>query len=291
MESLISASFIAAFFAGIAALFAPCCISVLLPAYFASVFKQKIKIFFMTFVFFLGLLTVFLPLGLGASFISQLVSQYHNFIFILGAVFLIFLGILLFTRRAFSLPIMVHPRLKNYDVVSIFVLGIFSGLATICCAPVLAGVLALSILPGSVIFGAVYTLAYVLGMVLPLFVIAYLTDKTDIMEKISIFKKGIRYQFLGQKFSTSLPNIFSGSMFLILGVAILYLARTNQLTLHSSYQITINATLASFTKSVSVWTKLIPEYIWAGIFVLLFLIIIKLAIDEILEKKRGGGNK
>lgn len=243
----------------------------------------------MTFVFFLGLLAVFLPLGLGASFISQMVSQYHNFIFIAGAIFLIFLGILLFTRRSFSLPIMVHPRLRNYDVISIFVLGIFSGLATICCAPVLAGVLALSILPGSVIFGAVYTLAYVLGMVLPLFIIAFFIDKTNIMERISIFKKGLKYEFLGQKFSTSISNIFSGLMFLILGFAILYLARTNQLTMQGGYQITINATLASFTKSVSAWTKLIPEYIWAGAFALLFLVIIKLAIDEILKKKKGGG--
>ena len=200
MDPLIGASFTASFFAGVAALFAPCCITVLLPAYFASIFKQKIKIFFMTFVFFLGLLTVFLPIGMGASFISQLVSQYHNFIFILGAVFLIFLGILLLTRRAFSLPIMVHPKL-----------GIFSGLATLCCAPVLAGVVALSILPGSVIFGAVYTLAYVLGMVLPLFIIAYFLDKTNIMEKISIFKKGIKYRAFGQNFSTSLSNIFSGT--------------------------------------------------------------------------------
>ncbi|OGH17103.1 MAG: hypothetical protein A3C30_01740 [Candidatus Levybacteria bacterium RIFCSPHIGHO2_02_FULL_40_18] len=289
MDPLIGASFTASFFAGVAALFAPCCITVLLPAYFASIFKQKIKIFFMTFVFFLGLLTVFLPIGMGASFISQLVSQYHNFIFILGAVFLIFLGILLLTRRAFSLPIMVHPKLENYDVASIFVLGIFSGLATLCCAPVLAGVVALSILPGSVIFGAVYTLAYVLGMVLPLFIIAYFLDKTNIMEKISIFKKGIKYRAFGQNFSTSLSNIFSGAMFLILGFVILYLARTNQLTQHSSYQITINATLANFTKSVSVWTGLIPGYIWIGVFAFVFLIIIKLARDEFVNKKKGGG--
>lgn len=289
MGLLIGASFTASFFAGVAALFAPCCITVLLPAYFASIFKQKIKIFFMTFVFFLGLLAVFLPIGLGASFISSLVSQYHNFIFVVGAIFLIFLGVGMFTRRTFSLPIAIHPQLKNYDVASIFVLGVFSGLATICCAPVLAGVVALSILPGSVIFGAVYTLAYVLGMVLPLFIIAFFLDKTNIMEKISIFKRGIRYSFLGQNFSTSLSNIFSGSMFLILGFTILYLAKNNQLTMQSSYQITINATVAGLTKSVSAWTKFIPDYIWLGLFTLIFLVVAKLAINEILKKKRGGG--
>src|SRR3989344_8266930 len=289
MGPLIGASFIASFFAGVAALFAPCCITVLLPSYLASIFKQKIKIFLMTFIFFLGLLTVFLPIGLGASFISSLVRQYHNFIFIVGGIFLIFLGILLFTKRTFSLPVTLHPRLKNYDVASIFVLGIFSGLATLCCAPVLAGVLALSVLPGSILLGAAYTLSYVLGMVVPLFIIAYFLDKTNIMEKVSIFKKGIRYSFLGQNFSTSLSNIFSGLIFLILGFYILYLAKTNQLSMTSSYQITINATIANLTKSVSAWTQLIPEYIWAGFFALVFLGIVKLAISEIKKNKRGGG--
>jgi len=289
MGPLIGASFIASFFAGVAALFAPCCITVLLPSYLASIFKQKIKIFLMTFIFFLGLLTVFLPIGLGASFISSLVSQYHNFIFIVGGIFLIFLGILLFTKRTFSLPVTVHPRLKNYDVASIFVLGIFSGLATLCCAPVLAGVLALSVLPGSILLGAAYTLSYVLGMVVPLFIIAYFLDKTNIMGKVSIFKKGMRYSFLGQNFSTSLSNIFSGLIFLILGFYILYLAKTNQLSMTSSYQITINATIANLTKSVSAWTQLIPEYIWAGFFALVFLGIVKLAISEIKKNKRGGG--
>src|SRR3989339_1423429 len=95
MDLLISASFIASFFAGIAALFAPCCITVLLPTYLASIFKQKTTVFLMTFVFFLGLLTIFLPLGLGASFLSQLFSRYHDTIFVLGGIFLIFLGMTL----------------------------------------------------------------------------------------------------------------------------------------------------------------------------------------------------
>ena len=67
METLIIASLITAFIAGMAALFAPCCITVLLPSYLGSIFREKRKILLMTFVFFLGILTVFLPLGLGAA--------------------------------------------------------------------------------------------------------------------------------------------------------------------------------------------------------------------------------
>ncbi|MBI4100110.1 cytochrome c biogenesis protein CcdA, partial [Candidatus Microgenomates bacterium] len=142
MDLLFSASFIASFFAGIAALFAPCCITVLLPTYFASIFKEKSTIYLMTFVYFLGLLAVFLPIGLGASFLTQLFSQYHNTIYLVGSVFLIFLGLALVTGQQLSLPSPVHPSLKTYGLGSVFVLGIFSGIATTCCAPVLAGVVA-----------------------------------------------------------------------------------------------------------------------------------------------------
>ena len=75
MELVATASFITAFIAGMAALFAPCCIGVLLPSYLASVFKTKTKIFLMTFVFYLGILTVFLPLGLGMASLSSFFSD------------------------------------------------------------------------------------------------------------------------------------------------------------------------------------------------------------------------
>ena len=54
METLVTTSLIAAFVAGVAALFAPCCISVLLPSYLGNIFKEKYKIYSMTFVFFFG---------------------------------------------------------------------------------------------------------------------------------------------------------------------------------------------------------------------------------------------
>ena len=59
MESiLLQTSLIAAFVAGIVALFAPCCISFLLPAYLGNVFKEKEKVVLMTLI----LVPVFLRL-------------------------------------------------------------------------------------------------------------------------------------------------------------------------------------------------------------------------------------
>src|SRR3989344_9478004 len=92
MEILITASILAALIAGMAALFAPCCITILLPAYLSSMFRQKRTVFLMTFVFFLGLLAVFLPLGVGVAGVGQLFREYHDPIFTAGGLFFLALG-------------------------------------------------------------------------------------------------------------------------------------------------------------------------------------------------------
>src|SRR4030065_1024034 len=111
MDVLIGASLITAFVAGMAALFAPCCISVLLPSYLGSIFREKYKVVAMTFLFFLGILTVFLPIGLGFSALAQFFKQYHNVVFLLGGGFLFVLGIIILTKNTFSLPWSFHPTL------------------------------------------------------------------------------------------------------------------------------------------------------------------------------------
>jgi len=286
MDLLISASFIASFFAGIAALFAPCCITVLLPTYFASIFKEKSKVFLMTFIYFLGILSIFLPIGLGVSPHTQIFSQYHDTIFLIGGVFLIFLGMTLLLGQQFSLPFSVHPQLKRQDFISVYVLGIFSAIATTCCAPVLAGVLTLSALPGSVFLGGVYTLAYVLGMVLPLFLIAFFLDKIDFTKKFFAFRKSVSYSALGQKISLTFANLFSGLMFLSLGIIIIYLARTQQLASHSSYQVALNIYLTKFIKFISQFTKVIPEVAWAVIFIGIALAITYFAVKQFTSLKK-----
>lgn len=251
MELLVSASFMASFFAGVAALFAPCCVTVLLPTYFASIFKQRSTVFLMTFVYFLGLLIVFLPIGFGISAVSQLFSTYHNLIFSLGSLFLILLGLTLVSGIQFSFSVLVHPQLKNSGLGSVFVLGIFSGIATTCCAPVLAGVLVLAALPASFLLGGAYTLAYVLGMVIPLFILSALLDKGRFTQKFFAFRKTVSYSFFGKKIRLTISNLFSGVMFLILGLIILYLAVTNNLITHASYQISINVYLTKLIQFIS----------------------------------------
>jgi len=281
---LIIASLVTAFIAGIAALFAPCCITVLLPAYFGSIFRQKRTIMLMTFVFFAGLLAVFLPLGLGFAALGVLFSKYHNLIFVSGGIFLLFLGISILLGIHFSLP-SAHPKMKVQNAASVFVLGIFSAFATLCCAPVLAGVLALSILPGSVFWGGMYALAYVLGMVFPLFILAYFMDKSDLGNKLSFFKKQVSYSIAKKKIEITIAEMISGIMFLLMGMLILYLAKMGKLAMSSDYQLSVNIFMANMTSSINSFFTKIPSITW-----IVMLIAVSVLTLSILLKKRKSRN-
>ncbi len=284
MELLIGASFITAFIAGIAALFAPCCISVLLPAYLGSIFKEKKTIILMTFVFFLGLLAVFMPLGLGAAALGQFFSEYHSLIYTIGSLLLLLLGLSLLLGRHFSLPFSIHPKTNTQKVQnagSIFGLGVFSGFATLCCAPVLAGALALSVLPGSVLLGGLYTLAYVIGMVSPLFIIAYFLDKTDFTKKFIAFRKHFLYSIAGKQISLTFAEMLAGFTFLFMGVLILYLAQTSQLAMGGGeYQTMFNIYMSNLTDSISEYLGWVPWEVWAAVFVGIFALIAKTALGK-----------
>ena len=266
METLVGTSLIAAFVAGVAALFAPCCITVLLPSYLGNIFKEKYKIFFMTFVFFLGVLTVFLPIGLGASFLAQAFSEYHNIIFTVGGIFLIVLGLTMLFGKKFTTPTSIRDGMKRH-VSSIYVLGIFSAIATTCCAPVLAGVLTLGVASGTIVWGALYTLAYVVGMTLPLFIIAAFLDKANLTERFTNAKKTVAMRIGSFSWRITVSELISGLIFLLMGGYITYLAFSNKLFTHSSYQLEMNLWNAKFLGAINGFVTLIPEYIWALLFI------------------------
>ena len=276
---LIIASLVTAFIAGIAALFAPCCITVLLPAYLGSIFRQKRTVMLMTFIFFTGLLAVFLPLGLGFASLGALFSKYHDLLFALGGI-LVLLGISILLGMHFSLSFSSHPKMKVKGAGSVFVLGVFSAFATLCCAPVLAGVLALSVLPGSIFWGGMYALVYVLGMVSPLFMLAYFMDRTDLGQKLSLFKKQVSYSIANKKIEITIAEMVSGIMFVFMGVLILYLAKAGKLAMSSDYQVSVNIFMANMTSSINSFFEKIPLIAWAVVFAVVIILILMILINK-----------
>lgn len=273
MEIVVTASFITAFIAGVAALFAPCCIGVLLPSYLGSVFKSKTKIFLMTFIYYMGLLTIFMPLGLGVAGLSSFFSRYHSIFFTLGGTFMLLMGITLLLGKSVMLPMKVHPKLQKYDLGSIYVLGVFSGIATTCCAPVLAGVLALSAMPGSLWLGGLYSLTFVTGMVIPLFLMAGLVDKTNVSQRFRSLRRRISYQLAGHQINLSLSHLISGLIFVAFGLFILLFERSSPEIMGSSFQIEINLFAARITRAVANFFHDVPQWTWALVFGALFIAI------------------
>ena len=235
----------------------------------------------MTFVFFLGVLLVFLPLGLEFGALGTLILDLHDWIYFSGGVFFILLGFFIILGFHPRLPFRFSQKLENQNIPSIFLLGIFSGLATTCCAPVLAGVLALSVLPGSVFWGAMYAMVYVLGMVTPLFIIALFLDKVDFTEKFLFFRKSLNYKVLGKEMVVSLAQFIAGIMFLAMGALILVLTFTGGLKMESGVLVKVNILVAKYLYLLQSFMEKIPWFVFPLLFILILFIIIKSSVKQI----------
>lgn len=221
-------SLIAAFIAGIVALFAPCCITYLLPAYFANIFKEKRRILLMTTVYSLGIFTVMLPIVLGAHALSALFFQLHDQTYIVGSLLMILISF--FALLGLKLPM---PRFKTksqaIDIPSTYTLGIVSGIAASCCAPVLIGVITLSGLTSTLAQSLGVGISYVLGMVSPLYFASIFIQKGNILNK-EIFQKQLgTLTVLGKRYAILTSNFIAFAIFSITGIIMLTLTLTGKL--------------------------------------------------------------
>jgi cytochrome c biogenesis protein CcdA len=181
MQTLIlGSSILAAFFGGILALFAPCCIVSLLPTYLAAMLRvSRWRLVQLTGVFALGVGVVLLPVVLGIGALGLAFNQAHREVFFLGGLLMLAMAVSTVLGRGWSLPM---PMLRRPDVTQgraggTFLLGLFSGIVSSCCAPVLGGVLVLSATASSLLHVTAIGAAYVLGMVTPLFFAALLWER------------------------------------------------------------------------------------------------------------------
>ena len=169
--------------------------------------------------------------------------------FIVGGLFMVFLTALTLLGKSFSfLPKKLRPSSQNFDSSqSIFVLGIFSGAATSCCAPVLAGALTLSALAGSFWKALVVILAYVFGLVFPLFLSAYFWDKYKIERSKFIQGKILTYNFFGKTRYIHSTNLIAALIFLIMGAILLALAFSGNTFWSHAFQAQVGQNLQRFS--------------------------------------------
>lgn len=256
MDTLFQLSLLASFIAGMVALFAPCCITFLLPAYFANVFKEKKRVVMMTFIYSLGIFTVMLPVVLGARALTQLFFNLHDKTYVIGGIFLIFVGFS--TLLGFKLPMPNFKFTRHADdPLSTYILGIISGITSACCAPVLIGVIALSSLSPTTAQSLMVGFFYVLGMVTPLYLASLFIDKRNILEK-PIFRRPFReITFLGKVHMVTVSNLISFIMFTGMGVLIIFLTLSGKLAMNSSEE-SATQIIQSVAVSVTSFVQKIP---------------------------------
>src|SRR5260370_40975891 len=116
------------------------------------------------------------PIAVGAPALSKLFSGVPLWVFSMGGGLLIADGTGVLPGWSRNLPMPGARAARTGSYRSAYLLGVFSGAASACCAPVLAGAAVLSGAAASFPVALLVGTAYVAGMVAPLALIALIWD-------------------------------------------------------------------------------------------------------------------
>jgi len=255
------------FLAGALALFAPCCITFLFPSYLGTIFKERKNVMFYTLIFALGLSIILIPVALGFRFIIFFFDSWHKQIYYLGGLFLIFMGIMTI-KPIFHLPQLFKQKSslgKDVNLISVFSLGVMSGLSSSCCAPVLFTAVTLTSLAPNIFQAVIVSSAYVLGIVFPLFI-------------MSLFYKNLTEKISGSN-RQKIYNIFKylgASIFVISGILIIIFDALNKIQMYQ---------MEAYTKPMRLLVFNLSKYFQNPIIDIIIFSLILLVFYKLIKKK------
>lgn len=259
-------SLTASFFAGVLALFAPCCITFLLPSYLGTVFKSGTKVMLYTVLFAFGLASVLVPVALGFRLFIVFFDLYHSVIYYLGGFILIVMGVLTLKPFIhFMLPFTFNMGTPRADTspFSIYILGLLSGLTSSCCAPVLFAAVTLTSLSTTTLQAFFVSFAYVLGIVFPLVVISLGYTKAA-----AFFSGGARQRIY------NLFQRIGGLMFVFSGIFIIIFTYLGKIQMYQTkgYSLMMRNYVAGITKYVQ---NPVIDIVFFGVLLVLLIVIIQ----------------
>lgn len=263
------ASIVAAVVAGSLALFAPCCISVMLPGYLASSFPNRKLRVAMTFLFAAGLATVVLPIAMGAQALRSLFISEHRLVYVTMGTFLMALAGFVLLGGRMHLPVPGRRGGSRAGPAGVYSLGVFSGVTTSCCAPVLAGVIALSGAASS--FGAALGLgvAYLFGMMAPLFLIALLWERYDWRSSRLFRPHSFTWRIGPLSRTISGTSLLSGILLALMGLATLWIGLTQtSMPGSTGWAARFSANLQHYAKLITNGLAWVPGWMAAAAVVL-----------------------
>jgi len=272
-------SVVAAILAGAIALFAPCCVSVMLPAYFATAFQNRRRLVAMTFLFAAGVATIILPIALGAAAVERLITSGHAVIYTTAGALMLVLAAYTLLGGKLRLPMPGRRAGGRTGPLSVYTLGVFSGVASSCCAPVLAGVLALSGVASS--FGVALGLgsAYVFGMVAPLFVMSLLWERFDWRSSRLFRPRSISYR-LGRTITAT--ALASGVLLALMGGAVIWVGLAGDaMPSPSGWQANVSSHLQHYGHELTTALAWLPNWTAALIAAALVALLARRALREL----------
>jgi cytochrome c biogenesis protein CcdA len=282
-------SLTAAFLGGILALLAPCCVVSVLPNFVAAALPQRgLRLAAVAGMFALGVATVLLPIVLGVGALSTFLSTYHREVFGLVGAILLALALYILSGRSFMLPMPGLGALggSRQGLAGVFTLGVVSGVASSCCAPVLVGVVAITALASSIVGAAGLGFAYVFGMIFPLLLAAVLWERLRLGQR-GWLTRGPRYaKLMGREIA--LTDLASGIMFALMGGLASYLAVTDQGTFTPGWLVAFDRWAASVAGGLAGEVRHVPAVIQAAILLVLLGGLVWTMVAGSRRTTRGG---
>ncbi|HLF66820.1 MAG TPA: cytochrome c biogenesis protein CcdA, partial [Gammaproteobacteria bacterium] len=201
---------------------------------------------------------------------------FHDQFFYLGSAMLVVLGITLLCGKLpmLHIPITTHSA-GRITIASIFTMGIFSGIGSACCAPVFAGVVALSALSGTPIGGVLLAAAYVLGMVAPLFFLSWTIDRTKVLQRFSLLQRKIIWRVGSWHSETLVAHACAGIIFIGAGLFVAWLTLQGKVMSVVTWRDSVQVGWVQALEQKLSWLGVIPDLFWlAGLFVAIAMIVI-----------------
>jgi len=236
-ELALSVTLIIAFLAGTLTFTSPCGF-VVLPTFFSFWFKERKRAVLMTAAFSIGLIIAFALFGLIAGLVGDFFNEYRKFFAVVSGLALVIFGFMLFANKGFKFFNFKVDRVQKKSFTSIMTLGFFFGIGwSPCVGPVLGGVLFLAANLGTVLNGIILLVFYGLGVVTPLLILSYFSDKLDWAGAKWLRGKHFVINVGKSKIHTHTYNIIAGMLLLFVGFVMI------------------------FNKGTTVFMEIIPEFL------------------------------
>ena len=276
---------LASFLAGVVALFAPCCISVMLPAYFASSFASKRAMVAMTFVFAVGVGLIILPIALGAAAIGAVIVSHHLVVYLAGGLLMLGLGIYVLVGGELALPMPGLPQAQGRGPLAVLTLGAFSGVASSCCAPVLFGLVTLAGATASLGSALLLGIAYIFGMVFPLFAIAVLWERFNWSQSRLLRGRQFMFSALGWRVSIHSTALASAVILIAMGLVVVGIAFNGPAMSASGWQLALSGAVQHYAHLLEVWLRGVPGWVTSAAVVVMIVAVIAVALRQLLGRE------